>query len=204
MKMGMKRKMNRGNLFIVTGPSGAGKGTVLGKLLPAMSDLHYSISATTRAPRPGEIDCVNYYFINKTQFLKMAEQDKFLEYAEYVGNYYGTPSGPVDEMLEKGIDVILEIEVQGALIVKNKRPEAKLVFIIPPSFSDLECRLRTRGSEQEDVIMQRLEKARSEYKMAEKYDYIVVNDEPDRAVDQLRCIIMASRCTVERRKYLLR
>ena len=153
--------MSKGNLFIVTGPSGAGKGTVLGRLLPTMEQLQYSVSATTRAPREGEEDGVNYYFLNRNDFLNMVDRGEFLEYAEYVGNFYGTPAGPVDECLEKGVDVILEIEVQGALTVKSKRPEAKLVFIIPPTFADLELRLRSRGSESDEVIAKRLEKAKN-------------------------------------------
>ena len=196
--------MSKGNLFIVTGPSGAGKGTVLGRVMPSMEDLHYSVSATTRAPREGEEDGVNYYFLRKEQFLEMIGQGAFLEHAEYVGNYYGTPAGPVDECLNKGMDVVLEIEVQGALIVKQKRPEAKLVFIIPPSFSDLELRLRSRGTETEETIAKRLEKAREEYQMADQYDYIVLNDEVEKAADELRAIILASRCAVGRRINLLR
>lgn len=196
--------MSKGNLFIVTGPSGAGKGTVLGRVMPSMEDLHYSVSATTRAPREGEEDGVNYYFLRKEQFLEMIGQGAFLEHAEYVGNYYGTPEGPVDECLNKGMDVVLEIEVQGALIVKQKRPEAKLVFIIPPSFSDLELRLRSRGTETEETIAKRLEKAREEYQMADQYDYIVLNDKVEKAADELRAIILASRCAVGRRINLLR
>ena len=200
----MKTKMSKGNLFIVTGPSGAGKGTVLGRVMPSMEDLHYSVSATTRAPREGEEDGVNYYFLRKEQFLEMIGQGAFLEHAEYVGNYYGTPAGPVDECLNKGMDVVLEIEVQGALIVQQKRPEAKLVFIIPPSFSDLELRLRSRGTETEETIAKRLEKAREEYQMADQYDYIVLNDKVEKAADELRAIILASRCAVGRRINLLR
>ena len=196
--------MSKGNLFIVTGPSGAGKGTVLGRVMPSMEDLHYSVSATTRAPREGEEDGVNYYFLRKEQFLEMIGQGAFLEHAEYVGNYYGTPAGPVDECLNKGMDVVLEIEVQGALIVKQRRPEAKLVFIIPPSFSDLELRLRSRGTETEETIAKRLEKAREEYQMADQYDYIVLNDKVEKAADELRAIILASRCAVGRRINLLR
>ncbi len=196
--------MSKGNLFIVTGPSGAGKGTVLGRVMPSMEDLHYSVSATTRVPREGEEDGVNYYFLRKEQFLEMIGQGAFLEHAEYVGNYYGTPAGPVDECLNKGMDVVLEIEVQGALIVKQKRPEAKLVFIIPPSFSDLELRLRSRGTETEETIAKRLEKAREEYQMADQYDYIVLNDKVEKAADELRAIILASRCAVGRRINLLR
>ena len=196
--------MSKGNLFIVTGPSGAGKGTVLGRLLPTMEQLQYSVSATTRAPREGEEDGVNYYFLNRNDFLNMVDWGEFLEYAEYVGNFYGTPAGPVDECLEKGVDVILEIEVQGALTVKSKRPEAKLVFIIPPTFADLELRLRSRGSESDEVIAKRLEKAKEEYSMANHYDYIVCNGEVEQAVEELRSIIKAARCTVDRRINLLR
>ena len=195
--------MSKGNLFIVTGPSGAGKGTVLGRLLPTMEQLQYSVSATTRAPREGEEDGVNYYFLNRNDFLNMVDRGEFLEYAEYVGNFYGTPAGPVDECLEKGVDVILEIEVQGALTVKSKRPEAKLVFIIPPTFADLELRLRSRGSESDEVIAKRLEKAKEEYSMANHYDYIVCNGEVEQAVEELRSIIKAARCTVDRRINLL-
>ena len=196
--------MSKGNLFIVTGPSGAGKGTVLGRLLPTMEQLQYSVSATTRAPREGEEDGVNYYFLNRNDFLNMVDRGEFLEYAEYVGNFSGTPAGPVDECLEKGVDVILEIEVQGALTVKSKRPEAKLVFIIPPTFADLELRLRSRGSESDEVIAKRLEKAKEEYSMANHYDYIVCNGEVEQAVEELRSIIKAARCTVDRRINLLR
>lgn len=196
--------MSKGNLFIVTGPSGAGKGTVLGRLLPTLEQLQYSVSATTRAPREGEEDGVNYYFLNRNDFLNMVDRGEFLEYAEYVGNFYGTPAGPVDECLEKGVDVILEIEVQGALTVKSKRPEAKLVFIIPPTFADLELRLRSRGSESDEVIAKRLEKAKEEYSMANHYDYIVCNGEVEQAVEELRSIIKAARCTVDRRINLLR
>ena len=196
--------MSKGNLFIVTGPSGAGKGTVLGRLLPSMEQLQYSVSATTRAPREGEEDGVNYYFLNRNDFLNMVDRGEFLEYAEYVGNFYGTPAGPVDECLEKGVDVILEIEVQGALTVKSKRPEAKLVFIIPPTFADLELRLRSRGGESDEVIAKRLEKAKEEYSMANHYDYIVCNGEVEQAVEELRSIIKAARCTVDRRINLLR
>ena len=196
--------MSKGNLFIVTGPSGAGKGTVLGRLLPTMEQLQYSVSATTRAPREGEEDGVNYYFLNRNDFLNMVDRGEFLEYAEYVGNFYGTPAGPGDECLEKGVDVILEIEVQGALTVKSKRPEAKLVFIIPPTFADLELRLRSRGSESDEIIAKRLEKAKEEYSMANHYDYIVCNGEVEQAVEELRSIIKAARCTVDRRINLLR
>ena len=169
-----------------------------------MDRLRCSVSATTRQPRPGEEDGVNYYFLTKPDFEAMIQRNEFLEYAEYVGNYYGTPAAPVNECLEKGLDVILEIEVQGALIVKKKRPEARLVFIIPPSFADLELRLRSRGSESAETIQKRLAKAKEEYASAEQYDYIVVNDQVDGAADELRSIIQAARCAANRRINLLR
>ena len=136
----------KGSLFIITGPSGAGKGSVLSRVLPSLENVFLSVSATTRKPRPGEEDGVNYYFISRERFDEMVERGELLEHAEYVGNCYGTPEGPVNRRLEDGQDVILEIEVQGALIVKEKRPDAVLVFIVPPSFDILERRLRNRGT----------------------------------------------------------
>ena len=186
--------MNKGSLFIVTGPSGAGKGAVLGGLQRTMDNVFYSISATTRQPRPGEVDGVNYYFLSHERFKEMIANGELLEHAEYVGNYYGTPEGPVNEMLAQGKDVILEIEVQGALIVKEKRPDAILVFIAPPSFEVLESRLRGRGTEKDEVVAMRLEKARSECAHMDGYDYIVVNDLLDDSINNLASIIRAARC----------
>lgn len=184
----------KGSLFIVTGPSGAGKGAVLGGLQKAIDRVFYSISATTRAPRPGEVDGVNYYFITKEKFQEMIAAGQLLEHAQYVGNDYGTPEGPVNDMLERGMDVILEIEVQGARIVKAKRPDAHLVFIAPPSFEVLENRLRGRGTEAPEVVALRLEQARNECASMEDYDYIVVNDQLDDAIEDLAAILRASRC----------
>ena len=198
------KNAGRGTLFVVTGPSGAGKGTVLGRTLPAIDGIHYSISATTRNPRPGEMDGKSYYFVTHEQFRAMIEQGALLEYAEYVGNYYGTPAAAVDAELDAGRDVVLEIEVQGALMVQQKRPEAVLIFIIPPDFSLLEQRLHSRGSEPDDVIARRLEKARSEYQSGNRYDYIVVNGDLDEAVRELTSIIIAQRCRTEKRIDLLR
>ena len=195
---------NRGELFVITGPSGVGKATVLGRLMKNIDNVYVSISATTRKPREGEQNGKDYFFMNRDEFEKLISDDKFLEYAEYVGNYYGTPRGSVEEMLANGKDVILEIEVQGALKVKEKCPEANMVFIIPPSFSALEFRLRSRGTETDEVIAKRLEKSRSEYEMVDKYDYIVVNDDIDKAADEIRCIIMASRFKTEKRKHMMR
>lgn len=195
---------SKAELFIITGPSGVGKATVLSRLLNNIDNIYVSISATTRKPRAGEQNEKDYFFMSREEFEKLINENKFLEYAEYVGNYYGTPLGSVSEMLKNGKDVILEIEVQGALKVKEKCPEANMLFIIPPSFSALEFRLRSRGTEDDEVIAKRLEKAKSEYLMADKYDYIVVNDDIDKAADEIRSIILASRCKKEKRKYMLR
>ena len=189
-----KRLMNKGTLFVVTGPSGAGKGTVLGKVFQQVDHLHFSVSATTRAPREGEVDGVNYHFMTKENFLSLVEQGRFLEYAQYVGNYYGTPMAPVEKKLEQGIDVLLEIEVQGALKVMEKCPDAVSVFIAPPSLEELGNRLRGRGTEAEETVAKRLETAAWECSQMDKYQYIVVNDLVDTAVDKMRAIILAARC----------
>lgn len=186
--------MNKGTLFVVTGPSGAGKGTVLGKVFQQVDHLHFSVSATTRAPREGEVDGVNYHFMTKENFLSLVEQGRFLEYAQYVGNYYGTPMDPVEEKLEQGIDVLLEIEVQGALKVMEKCPDAVSVFIAPPSLEELGNRLRGRGTEAEETVAKRLETAAWECSQMDKYQYVVVNDLVDTAVDKMRAIILAARC----------
>ncbi|MBE6987869.1 MAG: guanylate kinase [Ruminococcaceae bacterium] len=193
-----------GELFVVTGPSGVGKATVLGRLMKNIDNVYVSISATTRKPREGEIHGKHYFFMERGEFEKLIKDDRFLEYAEYVGNYYGTPAASVEEMLNQGKDVILEIEAQGALKVKEKCPDCNMLFIIPPSFSDLEFRLRSRGTETDEVINKRLEKAKNEYTFIDKYDYIVVNDDIDKAADEIRCIIMASRFKTEKRKNLMR
>ncbi|MBQ6868031.1 MAG: guanylate kinase, partial [Clostridia bacterium] len=194
----------RGELFVVTGPSGVGKATVLGRLMKIISNVYISISATTRKPREGEIHGKHYFFMDRNEFEKLIENDRFLEYAEYVGNYYGTPADSVEQMLANGKDVILEIEPQGALKIKEKCPDCTMLFIIPPCFSDLEFRLRSRGTESDEVIAKRLEKAKKEYEYVDKYDYIVVNDDIDKAADEIRCIMLASRYRTEKRKYLMR
>lgn len=182
--------MNKGMLIIVSGPSGCGKGTVLAEILKS-DRIFYSVSATTRSPRQGETDGVNYYFLTKEKFEKLIEEDGMLEYASYCGNYYGTPKRPVEEMLEQGKHVILEIEVQGAMKVMEKCPEAVFVFILPPSLKELERRLNKRGTEAEDVIKKRLSEAAREIKQAYKYDYAVINGELEKAVDDLKAIIRA-------------
>ena len=182
--------MNKGMLIVVSGPSGCGKGTVLAEILKS-DRIFYSVSATTRSPRPGETDGVNYYFLTKEKFEKLIEEDGMLEYASYCGNYYGTPKKPVEDMLEQGKHVILEIEVQGAMKVMEKCPEAVFVFILPPSLKELERRLNKRGTEAEDVIKKRLSEAVGEIKQAYKYNYAVINGELEKAVDDLKAIIRA-------------
>ncbi|MDE7289821.1 MAG: guanylate kinase [Oscillospiraceae bacterium] len=182
--------MNKGMLIVVSGPSGCGKGTVLAEIIKS-DKIFYSVSATTRSPRPGETDGVNYFFLTKEKFVQLIEEDGMLEYASYCGNYYGTPKRPVEDMLEQGKHVILEIEVQGAMKIMDKHPEALFVFILPPSLKELERRLNKRGTEAEDVIKKRLSEAAGEIKLAYKYDYAVINGELSDAVDDLKAIIRA-------------
>ncbi len=185
--------MPKGTLYVFTGPSGAGKGTLLSLLREQDDRLFYSISATTRAPRPGETDGVQYYFLTKADFEEKIAQNAFLEHARYVDNYYGTLEAPVNEKLGEGYDVILEIEVQGAMQVHEKRPDAVMVFIAPPSFEELAARLRGRGTEDEEKVRKRLETAKEELKNQNKFDYVVVNDEIDRAVREIQGIFAARR-----------
>ena len=185
--------MRKGTLYVFTGPSGAGKGTVLSRLLSEDEKLFFSISATTRAPRPGEKDGVQYYFLTKEDFEAKIAANACLEHAKYVDNYYGTLEAPVNEKLEEGYDVILEIEVQGAMQVHQKRPDAVMVFIAPPSFEELAARLRGRGTEDEEKVRKRLETAKEELKSRDRFDYVVVNDEIDRAVRELQGILAARR-----------
>ena len=185
--------MHKGRLYVFTGPSGAGKGTVLHRLLDEVPGLSLSVSATTRVPRPGEQDGVHYYFISKQAFEQKIAENAFLEYAEYVDNYYGTPERPVEEQLAAGRDVILEIEVQGAMQVHAKRPDAVLVFLTPPSLEELARRLRGRGTESEEKVLKRLEAARRDLEYQAQFDYVVVNDRVENAVGQLKQIVLGTR-----------
>lgn len=194
----------RGTLFVVTGPSGAGKGTVLKKVMAATDHLYFSISATTRAPRPGEIHGVHYHFITRESFAQLIREERLLEHAEYVGNFYGTPLDPVLEHLTQGDDVILEIEIQGAKQVKARYPEAALVFIAPPSFDELERRLRGRGTETEETILRRMDTARRECAHMDAFQYIVLNDTPENGAYELLSIITAHRCRRENRGFALK
>ena len=188
--------MSKGLLIILSGPSGVGKGTVCTALRPKMPELVYSVSATTRLPREGEENGVNYFFKSREQFADMIEADQLLEYAEYVGNYYGTPRDFVERTLESGRDIILEIEVQGALKVNEKFPEGIFVFLLPPSMDELKDRIRGRGTEHPDVINHRMSVAEDEIGLIRHYDYAVVNDEIDLACKRIESIIIAEHCKV--------
>lgn len=188
----------RGLLIVVSGPSGTGKGTVCQALMDKRPDIHLSVSATTRNPRPGEIDGVNYYFLSEEKFKSMIEEKGFIEWACFCQNYYGTPKDKVEEQLAAGHDVILEIEVQGAMQVRSKFPEAVFVFVMAPSVEELERRLSGRGTEAPEVIKERLKTALWEYSNMEKYNYILLNDEVDGAVNRLISIIDAEKQRTER------
>lgn len=187
-----------GVLMIVSGFSGAGKGTLMKRLLESHDNYALSISMTTRAPRPGEIHGKHYFFVEKDEFEKTIAEDGLIEYAQYCGNYYGTPKSYVEQCLNEGRDVILEIEIQGALKVKKKFPEAVLVFVTPPSAMELRKRLIGRGTETKEVIDKRLSRAVEEAQGIENYDYIVINDELDRCVEDIHAIVMALHCKTNR------
>lgn len=182
--------MNKGKLFVISGPSGTGKGTICKELIKS-DNIRLSVSMTTRDPRDGEIHGVNYYFTSKEEFVSKIDAGGFLEHAEVFGNYYGTPKEEVLERLNEGIDVILEIDVQGALQIKKVFPNAILVFILPPSLTELRNRLTGRGTETPEVVERRLGEAANEISFANQYDYAVVNDQLDAAVENVRTIIFA-------------
>ncbi len=193
-------KLNeRGLLIVLSGPSGVGKGTVRKALFELEGhDLVYSTSMTTRPPREGEIDGVDYYFVTKEAFEQRIKDDALLEWAQFVGHYYGTPRDKVEEQLQLGKEVVLEIEVQGALQVREKMSDAVFVFIAPPNKESLYRRLLRRGTESNETIQKRMDKAKSEFPLAHKYDYIVVNDEVTNAADRILAIIRAEHAKTER------
>ena len=195
--------MNKGKLFVVSAPSGCGKGTILSEVLKKNNNLFYSVSATTRTPRDGEIDGVNYYFLSKEEFKREIDNGGMIEYAQYCDNFYGTPKEKVIEKLEQGIDVILEIETNGAMQVKRAMPEAVLIFILPPSVFELRRRLNKRGTEEQDIIDKRVKEAEDEILKAHNYDYIIMNDELDKAIEDFEAILKASKLTNENNKNMI-
>ncbi|MBA9086994.1 guanylate kinase [Fontibacillus solani] len=191
--------MSKGLLIVLSGPSGVGKGTVCNQLRQRLPELVYSVSATTRQPRLGEENGVNYFFKSREQFLEMIENDQLLEHAEYVGNFYGTPRDFVEQTIESGKDIILEIEVQGALKVKEKFSEGIFVFLLPPSLDELKGRIQGRGTENQATIDHRMSVAAGEISLLENYDYAVVNDEIDLACQRIQSIITAEHCKVRKK-----
>jgi guanylate kinase len=190
--------MSRGILIVISGPSGAGKGTVCKELLKDEPTLHLSISATTRKPRMGETDGVNYYFVDRGKFEDMVKRDQFLEWAEVYGNYYGTPKTFVEDQLNSGNDVILEIDIQGAMKAKQKFPDGVFIFIVPPSLNELKKRIKKRATETMKEIELRSSKAPSEMKYFSKYDYVVINDDVQIAAHKVLSILTAEKCKVKR------
>ena len=193
----------KGKLIVISGPSGAGKSTVVFKAIEGREDVCFSTSVTTRKPRPGEVDGREYFFVDPDRFKEMVENDELLEHAEYVANSYGTPRAYVEEKLDAGLNVLLDIEVQGARQVHEKMPDAVKVFIIPPSLETLEKRLKGRGTDTERAIEARLIRARQEYQEADFYDYLIINDDADKAAKELSAIILAEHCRFnDRMEYL--
>lgn len=189
----------RGLLIVFSGPSGVGKGTVRQEIFSTPDHkFEYSVSMTTRAQRPGEVDGKDYFFRSREEFEELIRKGQMLEYAEYVGNYYGTPLTYVNETLDKGIDVFLEIEVQGALQVKKKVPDAVFIFLTPPDLNELQERLIGRGTDSEEVIAQRIERAREEIALMSEYDYAIVNDEVPLAAERVKRVIDAEHFRVDR------
>lgn len=184
--------MNPGRLIVLTGPSGVGKGTLLRSLLQRHPELHFSVSATTRSSRPGEINTQHYYFISRSQFEQMIAQNQLLEWAEFAGNYYGTPRQPIKDQIQRGKSVVLEIELEGARQVRQAVPEALQIFIMPPSFAELERRIRDRAQDSEGAIARRLIRAREEINAAKEFDQQIINDDFEQALANIEAAIFQS------------
>ena len=196
-------KKEKGQLIVLSGPSGAGKSTVVKKLMQQRGNIHFSVSYTTRAPRSEDVDGVTYNFVDRAEFQRMIDANEFLEHAEYSGNCYGTSLKVIEEQQAQGVDVLLDIEVQGAANVRAKCPEAVLVFIVPPSYEELERRLRGRNTDDEETIRKRLSRALEELEEVGKYDYLVVNDQVDNAVAELDAIMTASKIRTANRIHVI-
>ena len=190
--------MTRGLLIVISGASGTGKGTVCKKILSDLPEVAYSISATTRAPRPGEVDGKEYYFLSVAEFKNWIADGKFLEHAEVYGNFYGTPLNKIEERLNRGEDILLEIDVQGALNVKRKCPEGVYIFLLPPSLEELKRRIEGRGTETPESLSRRMKNALAEINVGLEYDYVVVNDSIENAVEKIKAILTAERLKVSR------
>lgn len=190
--------MVKGKMFVISGPSGVGKSTIVSQVLQRKEDIFLSVSATTRAKRGGEEEGVNYYYKTEAEFLKMLEEGEFLEWAQFCNHYYGTPKTPVQKMLDEGKDVILEIEIQGAMEVKKNFPESIFIFVVPPTLDELVSRIRKRGTETEEVIALRMETAKKEIQYAKEYDYILTNHSVDDTASHILSIVAAERFRMER------
>lgn len=200
----MNQSSKRGQIVVISGPSGVGKGTVVAAVRAKRPELTFSISYTTRKPRPGEVDHVHYHFVDRETFRKMIDEDAFLEHAQYQSNCYGTAKADVEALRDQGCDVLLDIEVQGAANVRRLYPDATLIFMIPPSFEELESRLRGRNSESEEVIQGRLKRAREEFAEIPKYDYLLVNNDVDKTAEEMLAILKAQECRVTARLDLMK
>ena len=195
----------RGKLFVVSGPSGVGKNTLLNTVIDSSEKVQYSISATSRPIRPGEVDGKSYYFVTREQFEALIAQDALLEYAEYVGNYYGTPLAPIREAIEDGVDIVMDVDVVGALKIKKRLPEETvLVFVTAPSFETIRKRLVHRGDVAPGLMEERLARAYWECSQAENYEYIIVNDDITRASEELKAIMLAEKCKTMERIHLIK
>jgi len=197
--------MSKNNvLIVVAGPSGVGKGTVCAKVFDSLEDLKFSVSATTRKPREGEVDGVNYFFVSQTHFDDMIKKDEFLEYADVFDNKYGTPKEYVFKELKSGKDVLLELDIQGAMMVMESCKDAVFIFILPPDIKELNQRLTNRGTESQEQLELRINKAKVEIGYAEKFDYIVVNEKVELAAEQVKSIITSEKCKRERNQEFIR